>query len=53
MKETKLLFNVDENDSSDEGPLYSLVVSDLTQIRPCYDEINRKGGGIAPGMCYL
>nr|XP_018914030.1 PREDICTED: set1/Ash2 histone methyltransferase complex subunit ASH2 isoform X3 [Bemisia tabaci] len=48
MKETKLLFNAEE-DSSEDGPLYSLVVPDLTQIRPSYDEIKTKGGGVTPG----
>lgn len=49
MKETKLLFNAEE-DSSEDGPLYSLVVPDLTQIRPSYDEIKTKGGGVTPGV---
>ena len=41
VKETNVLFGYD--DSSDEGPLYSLINQDLTQIKPNYEAMIKQG----------
>lgn len=40
MKETNVLFTCEE---TEEGPLYSLLNTELTQIKPNYDAMIRSG----------